>query len=821
MKTRILIFTSFLLIALSSVAQRTVKGTVYDQKNNPIEAVQLTVNSTNLIAYTSKNGSFELKNVPEYSCQITFSKSGFESYNLLIPEGLVKENYSIILSENVKNLEEVTVNANKSLFERLTELGIKQDKNALQSRNFGQDIPIMLDAMPSVVTTSDAGAGVGYTGIRVRGMDASRINVTINGIPVNDPESHDVYWVNMPDLVSSLESVSLQRGVSSSSNGAGAFGAALNLKTNDISSKAFGNLDNTFGSFNTWKTTIKAGTGIINDKFFLETRLSRVTSDGYIDRASSNLKSYYLCGAFVGKKSIVKAIAFSGKEITYQSWYGTPESRVNGDIAEMNAYADRNWLTDDERENLLNSGRTYNYYTYANQVDNYQQDNYQLHFNHSFIDKWKLNLAGHYTHGFGYYEEFKVGQNLSDYNLPDVVTPNDTIQQTDLIRRRWLDNHFIGTVYSLIYNRPNYSLTFGGSANTYFGEHFGEIIWARFASNSSIYDRYYDEDGQKTEISNYLKGEYRIANWTFYGDVQGRNIQYSFLGKDDVGGQIKDITQEVSYFFINPKLAINYGINAHHSITASFGISNREPVRRDFRETTPDSRPKHETLNDLELGYHTRYKKLQATVNFYHMDYRNQLVLTGMINDVGGFTRTNVDKSYRQGLEFIVQYQPLKNLTILGNVTLSKNVISNFVAYTDAYYDTLPYYSQIQEQYQQTTMSFSPQVIVSGGLKWEIVKDLFAEWNTKFVSKQYLDNTQNESRIIAPYSYSNFSLNYAFSTSVFSEIRVGVQANNLFNTMFSSNGYTFSYWYNGSRTTENFYYPQAGRNFMLRLCLTM
>jgi iron complex outermembrane receptor protein len=817
MKTRLIILTSFLCFGFLAFCQNPVIGKVYDVNHIGIPSVKVSILSTNAVTFTNNTGSFILKDIPKEPFTVQFFKEGmYPSYFYFQPN---EDNtlFEMVLYDNIRNLDEVPIVSAKSPLEKQSELGIKMDKLTLEKKNFGQDVPFLLDAMPSVVTTSDAGAGLGYSGIRVRGMDASRINVTINGIPVNDPESHEVYWVNMPDLVSSAESISLQRGVSSSSNGAAAFGASLNLKTNDISKNAFGVLDNSFGSFNTFKNSIKAGTGLIKDKFFLETRLSRISSDGYIDRASSNLRSWYLSGGYVGKKSVIKAIAFSGKEITYQSWYGTPESRVNGDVNEMNAYADRNYLSDEERQNLLNSGRTYNYYTYDNQVDNYQQDNYQLHFNHSFNYNWKLNIAAHYTHGFGYYEEFKVGQDFTDYGLNNVFIGNDTITSTDLIRRRWLDNHFVGTVYSLNYSKPKYNIVFGGSANTYLGKHFGEIIWAQMASNSNIYDRYYDEDGRKNEWNNYLKGEYFIGNWSLYGDLQLRQIQYSFIGKDDVSGEIKDITQNVDYLFFNPKGAIHYKLNNNHSLIASFGVSNREPVRRDFRESTPDSRPKHETLHDFEFGYLLKHKKIEATVNLYRMDYINQLVLTGMINDVGGYTRTNVDKSYRQGVEFVVKAQPLDYLTLNGNLTLSQNKIEVFENYVDEYFDLEPYYAQKREVFENTTMALSPQIIASGGISVRPLTNLNIDWTSKYVGAQYLDNTENENRKISPFSYSNVAINYAMKNVLFEEINFGLQVNNLFNTMFSSNGYTFSYNYNNTSITENFMYPQAGRNFMARI----
>ena len=482
MKTRFFLIAVFYALSFNFFAQNNLFGTVIDQSGNPIPGTNVTVEGGNYGTNTDRNGSFKINNIPSQLLVLLFEAPGLFVTKKDIKPSDFNSSIQITLYTNTKNLEEVQVLSTRS-FEQTTSATTINRTDLIEKNNFGQDIPTLLEASPSVVTTSDAGTGIGYSGIRIRGVDASRINVTINGIPVNDPESHDVYWVNMPDLASSIESMQVQRGVGSSTNGAAAFGASLNIKSQDISSTAFGVLDNTYGSFNAQKTTIKAGTGLINNKFSLETRLSRITSDGFIDRATSDLSSYYLAASYVGKKSVLKAITFSGKEITYQSWYGTPESRVNGNVTEMNAYADRNGLSEEERANLLNSGRTYNFYTYENQVDNYQQDNYQLHFTHSFKPNLIMNLAGHYTYGRGYYEEYRKDNDLSDYGYNPVIVGNDTVTSTDLIRRRWLDNDFIGGIYSLQYNVSKLKLLFGGAANTYIGRHFGEVIWARFAAD--------------------------------------------------------------------------------------------------------------------------------------------------------------------------------------------------------------------------------------------------------------------------------------------------------------------------------------------------
>ena len=818
MKTRIFLITALCALSFNFFAQNNLFGTVIDQSGNPIPGTNVTVEGGNYGTYTDRNGSFKINNIPSQLLVLLFEAPGLFVTKKDIKPSDFNSSIQITLYTNTKNLEEVQVLSTRS-FEQTTSATTINRTDLIEKNNFGQDIPTLLEASPSVVTTSDAGTGIGYSGIRIRGVDASRINVTINGIPVNDPESHDVYWVNMPDLASSIESMQVQRGVGSSTNGAAAFGASLNIKSQDISSAAFGVLDNTYGSFNTLKTTIKAGTGLINNKFSLETRLSRITSDGFIDRATSDLRSYYLAASYVGKKSVLKAITFSGKEITYQSWYGTPESRVNGNVTEMNAYADRNGLSEEERANLLNSGRTYNFYTYENEVDNYQQDNYQLHFTHSFKPNLIMNLAGHYTYGRGYYEEYRKDNDLSDYGYNPVIVGNDTVTSTDLIRRRWLDNDFIGGIYSLQYNVSKLKLLFGGAANTYIGRHFGEVIWARFAADGEIRDRYYDNEAQKTEFSNYLKASYRFDQLSFSADLQFRHVNYSFLGIDDVSGQLLDLKQNVQFNFFNPKVGVNYSINSRQFISATFGIANREPVRKDFRESTAENHPKAENMRDLEIGYAYNYKKLAINTNIYWMDYTNQLILTGQINDVGGYTRTNAKESCRAGIELAGRYKIISSLALSGAFTLSQNKIKQFNEYLDEYLDDEPYYTQQLIDHKNTNLAFSPTIVTSAGLTFKPLKNLSIDWLTKYVGRQYLDNTSNDNRSINPFSFSNLTLSYKIEKKFFEEITFGFLVNNIFNALYSNNGYTFSYIYGGQITSENFYYPQAGRNFMFRILM--
>ena len=815
MKTSFFLTLIFSLFTLLGFSQKSISGIVESEEGKAIPFAKIRVVHSQNGTISDAEGKFKIENITSDSKRIIVRALGYAEQEISIESNT---NYlKLQLFKQIQNLETVQVDATRPQVDpsSATKINKKED---LQGKNFGQDLPILLNTMPSVVTTSDAGAGIGYTGMRIRGVDAERINVTINGIPVNDPESHGVWWVNMPDLVGSVDNILVQRGVGTSTNGAASFGASVNIKTDNISEEAYGTIDNAVGSFNTWKSSVRAGTGLIDGKFAMDVRLSRILSDGFIDRASSNLKSFYLSGSYVGKKSLIKAVAFSGKERTYQSWYGTPESVINGDANEMNAYADRNYLSDAERANLLESGRSYNYYTYQDEVDNYQQDNYQLHFTHTFSPKTTLNIAGHYTKGRGYFEQYKFGQDLSDYGFSNVVVGGDTVARTDLIRRRWLDNDFVGFVYSLSHNvNSNFSLQFGGAGNTYIGDHYGEIVWARYASESEIYDRYYDNNAQKSEFSSYLKADYVKGNWSLYADVQYRYVDYNFGGFDDVSGNLIDIDQKEVYNFVNPKVGGSYAFDANNRLFLSAGIGNREPVRKDFRESSMQSRPEHETLTDLELGHSFETAKLQVRTNIYVMNYENQLINTGKINDVGAYTRINVDESYRLGIELAAIVRPFDVLDVHAGFTYSENKIASFTEYVDNYDD--PNYEQTQIDHENTDMAFSPNVIGNIGFTYRPVEGLALNWMTKYVGDQFLDNTSNQDRKIDAFSYSNVSLNYTIEDLVFKSITFGVQCNNILDAKYQNNGYTWGYIAGGQRTVENFYYPQAGRNFMFRLLI--
>lgn len=689
-------------------------------------------------------------------------------------------------------------------------------KDQIKNVNLGQDLPILLNLSPSLVTTSDAGAGVGYTGLRIRGSDATRINVTINGIPVNDSESHGVFWVNMPDFASSVDNIQIQRGVGTSTNGAAAFGATVNLQTNVPSRDAYAEVNNSFGSFNTRKHTLMYNTGLLNKKWSFESRLSKISSDGYIDRAESDLQSYFLSGGYYGDKTILKALVFGGREVTYQSWWGTPQAVLENDRDGIEEVIGNNGYSPEQAENIRNSGRTFNYYLYENEVDNYKQDHYQLHLSHQLNNALTINVSGHYTYGRGYFEQFRNDDDFSDYGLENVVLGDTTITSTDLIRRRWLDNDFYGTTFSLNYLNDDLDITLGGAWNKYDGDHFGEVIWAQYASNSDIRYRYYDNVGLKTDLNVYLKTNYQLSNLNLFADLQIRKIDYETTGIDS---DLRAISVGDEYIFFNPKVGATYTLNKSSNIYASFAIANREPVRNDFIDAPGGVTPKHETLNNLEVGYRKFGQDFSFQANYYLMDYENQLVLTGELNDVGSSVRQNVPESYRMGVELVGAYKITDQLQWEANLTLSKNKIQNF---TEVLYNYGPAWDEFnveETQFKDTDISFSPNVIGGSRLTFTPIDGLEASLMSKYVGKQYLDNTSNDARSIDAYFVNDFRLSYNFSTSSVKNINISLLVNNILSEEYSSNGYTFGYAAGTYKVRENYYYPQAGRNFLLALNL--
>lgn len=815
MKTRIFNLLLFSFTATSFIqAQFQLSGTVKNQEGEMLSGAKISIDEGRQIAESDAQGGFQIKNLKSGSYLIYVSKSGYETLNAPLTISEKDAAMDFVLLPTALNIEEVFVSATRASDKTATTY-TNIGKEQIKQQNFGQDLPYLLEMTPSAVVTSDGGSGVGYTGIRIRGVDPTRINVTVNGIPFNDSESHSVYWVDMPDIAASVDNIQVQRGVGTSTNGAGAFGSSINVQTDKVNRTAYAELDQSVGSFETYKSSIKAGTGLINEHFTFDLRMSSVQSQGFLDRAASNLKSYYFSAVYVNKKSLLRFNTFSGTEKTYQAWYGTPECVINGTEEDRIAFADRNYLSDAQRDNLLNSGRTYNFYQYDNEVDDYTQTHYQLLHTFTRHSRFKINTALHYTHGKGFYEQYRFGEDFSNYNFSPLVVGVDTITSTDLIRRRWLDNHFYGGVFSLDYtSKKGVNFIFGGAANQYLGGHFGEVIWARFASDSEIRDRYYENDAKKTDANVYAKINYTKGKINTFLDVQTRYIDYTFFGIDQVNGEIVEQDQQVSSTFFNPKVGLVYRINAHHHIYSSYAVANREPVRDDFRQNLASNRPKNEVLNNIEAGYRFLGYRLQLSGNFYFMDYKNQLVLTGKINDVGDYTRTNVADSYRTGLELEAAYKFNKVFQLNGNVTVSQNKIASFTEYVDDYDNG----GQLEIQHTNTDLAFSPSVIAALVLQIQPCKNFAVFIQGKYVGKQYLDNTSNNDRAIDAYSPLSVRASYSLKNKIGKKLIFSVLANNILNEMYESNGYTFTYLYGGS-TTENFYYPQAGFNVLGRVQL--
>jgi len=772
----------------------TVSGKVSDKEGNFIPGAAIWLKDNPQVNVVSDaEGGFELKEVIQGNFLI-ISAIGYKNTTIPVsssPLNIVLEEDEVCDCPFITSINEITV-IGRIIEPTRSEL----KKSDIEKQNLGQDLPFLLNFTPSVVVTSDAGAGIGYSGIRVRGSDATRINTTINGIPLNDAESQGVYWVNMPDLASSAQSISLQRGVGTSTNGAGAFGASLNVQTfSKPEKKPSAEINNSWGSFNTWKHTIQASTGLMENKFVVDARVSKIKSDGFIDRAFSDLQGMSLSGGYYGKNTNLRLNIMQGRERTYQAWYGVDES-------------------------TLKENRTYNPYTYENQVDNYNQNHYQGILDQRINNYLSANVSVFYVRGLGYYEEFKEKDAFSKYGLPDVVLGDSTISESNIIRRRWLDNHYYGTVYSLNYDRSNWNVIYGGGWNQYDGKHFGELIWSEIAVNQNIRQRYYDNDALKTDFNQFLKvsKEFQLENGKIaaFGDLQYRMVGYNFLGFDR---NLQSTQQNAEFNFFNPKAGIDYSFGSNkHRIYTLWGIAHREPNRNDFVESTPVSRPKAEKLNNVELGYQITGGKANFKLNGFLMQYQNELILTGKVNDVGAYIRTNVPSSRRMGVELEGNWAVSKHFAWQANATLSQNKIKEFTEFVDDYDNG----GQIENTYQNPDLAFSPRVVASNQFIFKPLGDETLELAllSKYVGKQYMDNTQNEARSLEAFFVNDVRLSYTYKpTKGLKALQVSLLVNNILNEEYEPNGYTFSYFLNGQRNWENYYYPQAGTNFLINIGL--
>ena len=785
--------TALLLPVLAS-AQFTLSGKITDQQTGEaLPGATITIQNQTANAVANADGNYRIENLKtgKYSVMVTYT--GYISQGKTI-DIFANTNTNFHLVSNIQQTEDVTITGiSASAKTPVTFTNLK--KADIAKNNSGRGFEYLLEQTPSAVVSSNAGAGVGYTGIRIRGSDGTRINLTVNGIPINDAESQGSFSVNLPDLASSISSVQVQRGVGTSTNGAGAFGASINITTNTRQDTAYAELNNSAGSYGTFKNTVNIGTGLLGGMFSFDGRLSRTVSDGYIERASSNLRSYFLSGAYYGKNNTLRLNVFSGHEKTYQAWNGLSEDRfLAGDLR----YNEVGYIT-----------KTGGFYD--NQTDNYTQNHYQLLYDHTLNSKLTFNGALHYTRGYGYYEEYKNDADLvNGYGLTPVVIGGTPITNSDLVRQLWLSNHFYGATYNFTY-KPTQKFKFilGGAYNEYKGDHYDKIVWTQESTNVPPGYEYSRNFAKKTDFNIFGRAELNLGDWLIYGDAQYRHVDYSFLGFDR---NLNNVQQQALLDFFNPKIGTTYTFG-NNSIYASFAVGNHEPNRNDFTNSSPTSRPKSENLKDLEAGYHYNTPTFGLTVNGFYMLYKNQLVLTGALNDVGAAIRTNIDDSYRAGIELTTRLQIAKPLTWLANATVSTNKVKNFKQYLYNY-DTN---TNDLFQYTSTNIAYSPAFIGGSTLSYKVIKNAEIAFISKYVSRQYLDNTSTQSRSLNGYFVNDVRLAYNFKFNGVKNVQLGLLVNNIFSEKYQSDGATYPGISGGQVMNYNYYFPQAPVNFLASL----
>ncbi len=804
-------FTFVLLMTLSVnlLGQSQIEGVLTDEQGQPIVGANVVLQESQQGAATNQDGRYAIQNVKAGIYTLTATYVGYEevSMKLTVAEGNDRVPQDLQLSQRIFNLGGLTVTATRA-GEKTPMTYTNVDKEELEERNLGQDVPYILRWTPSTVVTSDAGTGIGYTGIRIRGSDPTRINVTINGIPLNDAESQGVFWVNMPDFISSTNDVQIQRGVGTSTNGPGAFGATINLNTAKLQKEAYGNVNLSSGSFNTFRRNVTFGSGLLNGKFTLDGRLSKITSDGYIDRGSADLSSYFLSGAYMGKKSSLRFNLFSGHEITYQAWNGVPA----------------NLLDDPETRTFNSAGTAREGEPYENEVDNYRQTHYQLLYDQQLENNWQLSLALHYTEGMGFFENYEGDANMASFNLAPVTIGGETITESDLIQRRWLDNDFYGGIFSLQHQTADQKLTstLGGGYNIYEGAHFGEVIWARYASESEWGDRYYENDAEKRDFNIYAKWNYELVKGlNAYLDLQYRMVDYEFLGFND---QLQNVTQTASLNFFNPKVGLWYQPNEASEVYLSFAVANREPNRNDFTGNPISTVPRSERLYNTEFGYKWQGKRAAFGANLYYMSYEDQLVLNGQINDVGEYIRVNVDDSYRLGVELMAGVALAPQLRLDVNATLSENRVRQFSEFVDQYDENFTWLGQQEILRENTPLAFSPGVITGADLSWEAIaldrQQLTFNLMGKYVGRQYIDNSGDEANTLDPYFFTDLGAVYTLQTKGLKEIAVRLLVRNLTDNLYETNAWSYRYQFGNSTLVDQGFYPQAGINYLLGLTVS-
>ncbi len=782
-------------------AKSIVRGKVKDLNGNSLAGASVTVENSLIGILTDKNGNYSISGLKNGVIKLKFSFIGYEP---VIKEISLRgeETLDIILKSQAVLTEDVLITATRAGEHTplaYTEIG----KEMLQKQNTGQDIPFVLSLTPSLIETSEAGNGVGYTALRIRGTDGNRINVTIDGIPLNDPESQQVFWVDLPDLTSSVDNIQVQRGVGTSTNGSGSFGATISVQTRNPETEHFAEVSSSAGSFNTFKNMITLGSGLLDGKFSLQMRYSDLKSDGYIYRTGSNHRSAFISGTYRTGRSIFRANIILGEEHTGIGWWGVPAEMlsINRRYNPAGEYTDANGV------------KQY----YNNESDNYIQKHLQLLYSLKLNNNLSLNAALHYTRGKGYYEEYAEDQTLGDYGIKPFTIGDSIISHTDLIRQKWMSNDFYGAVYSVKYQNERLEAIAGGGANIYVGDHYGTIIWMQDAGNVPKDFQWYLNKATKGEASFYGKVNYLLTeNATIYGDLQYRYIVHKMNGPND---NLLDITQEHHYGFFNPKAGIFYKVSPSQDAYVSFSVGHKEPTRTDFEEASGDKSvtPKAETLYDFEAGYKLRAGKTILGINLYGMYYRDQLVPTGELSNVGYSIMTNVPKSHRSGIEITAALKPARFIDVNTSLTLSRNKIDNFVEhYTD--YNTAAWSTQyLSKNLGNVDIAYSPSIIWSGDIGIDIVKGIDLHLIGKYVGKQYFDNTMSLVRTIDPYFINNLRVDISPHLKRIKSMEVQLMVNNVLNSMYSNNAYGGNWYEDGIEKTWAYFFPQAGRNYMTRI----
>ncbi|MCF6170918.1 MAG: TonB-dependent receptor [Bacteroidales bacterium] len=793
-------------LPLATIAQYSLSGTIKNaESGESLPGANILLKGTYIATVSGTDGTYSFNRLKKgnYSIRITFV--GFKTIEQdLLVDGQLRLDFKM---DPVALLtDEIIVTATRAQSKSplaFTEVGAEQ----INRENTGKDLPYLLASSPSTVVTSDGGAGMGYTGIRIRGTDLTRINVTLNGVPVNDPESQNVFFVDLPDLASSVDNIQVQRGVGTSSNGAASFGASINIKTDPFRPDLYTELSSTAGSFNTFKNTLKFGSGLINGKFSIDGRISILNSSGYVDRASAALRSVQLSAAYYGKKDIVKLLYIHGTEKTYQAWYGNPKDS----LADNPTYNPAGEIYDAEG-NFLGF--------YDNQTDNYGQTYYQLHYAHEFTKK--LNLVGtlFYTKGRGYYENYKNNKKFAAYGMNDTIIGGDTITRTSLIEQRWLDNDFYGINLFLNYQAGRVELNFGSGWNQYLGDHFGKIIWAQIARLGDYERNWYFGTGNKTEFNIFTRANFQVNDYlSLYADMQFRTISYKIAGTDD---DLRDVSQQHDYNFFNPKAGIFYEMNKSNKLYFSVAVAHREPNRSVFLDADPGQLVKPERLIDYELGYRFRTSHLSLETNLFYMDYKDQLVLTGKINNVGAAILTNVPVSYRAGIEVVAGFNFLKVIDWSLNATFSENKIKGFTEYVDNWNywedpDNQPY--QYETYLGKSDISFSPAWVAGSNFRVTAFKGFSVSLVSNYVGRQYIDNTSSRERSLDPYFVNNIRFFYVIQSKWMRQMEFLLGLNNIFDEKYETNAWVYRYVWGEEESEINGYFPQAGFHFTVGLNL--